>query len=130
MRALILALFLCLCATPALAAFEGPGTTPGAAQTAPQGGFKGPQSAAITQASQVATAYEDTQCTLTGSLTEQLSKNRYTFRDASGTTIVNIGKKKFRGQTVTPDTRIRIVGEVDFDHGGREVDVDHLEIVS
>ena len=131
MRALFLALCLCLCATPALAAFEGPGTAPHP-QYGPQGyqgGFRGPQSAAVTRASQVATAHEDTPCTLTGSIIEQISKNRYLFRDASGTTIVNIGHKKFRGQTVTPKTRIRLVGEVDFDHGGREVDVDYLEIV-
>ena len=43
--------------------------------------------------------------------------------------MVDIDQRKFRGQTVTPETQIRIVGEVDYDHGNKEVDVDYLEVL-
>ena len=60
---------------------------------------------------------------------EQLAPYKYTFRDETGSVVVDIDQRKFRGQTVTPDTRIRIVGEVDYDHGNKEVDVDYLEVL-
>lgn len=126
MRVLLTALLVLALATPAMAAFKGPGTEP-APQT--QGGFKGPKSQGVTMASQVAKAHDDTQVSLTGRLVEQLGPYKYTFRDETGSVVVDIDQRKFRGQTVTPDTRIRIVGEVDYDHGNKEVDVDYLEVL-
>ena len=126
MRVLLTALLVLALATPAMAAFKGPGTEP-APQT--QGGFKGPMSQGITRASQVAAAHDDAPVTLTGRLVEQLGPYKYTFRDETGSVVVDIHPKDFRGQTVTPDTRIRIVGEVDYEHGNKEVDVDYLEVL-
>ena len=126
MRTLLTALIVLALATPAMAAFKGPGTEP-----APQvmGGFKGPHSMGVTKASQVAAAHDDTPVNLTGHLVEQLGPYKYTFRDETGSVVVDIDQRKFRGQTVTPETQIRIVGEVDYDHGNKEVDVDYLEVL-
>lgn len=125
MRFLLTALLVFALASPAMAAFSGPG----AGGPGPQGGFHGPKSAGITRAADVARAHDDAHVTLTGHIVEQVAPEKYVFRDGSGTVIVDIDRKTFRNQKVTPQTRVRIVGEVDYDHGNKEVDVDFLEIV-
>ena len=39
---------------------------------------------------------------LRGNITERLSDDRYTFRDESGTVVVEIDHKRWNGVTVTP----------------------------
>lgn len=112
-------------AFPASAAFTGPGAEGGS------GGFAGPgPQGGITQAAQVKDAKDDAPVKLEGTLVERLHKDKYTFRDASGTVVVDIDRKDFRGQTVTPETKIRIYGEVDAKwNRENEVDVDRLEVI-
>lgn len=129
MRALLTALLVLALATPAMAAFSGPGAGNPPAQGGFQGGFQGPRSSGVNKAADVARAYDDAHVTLEGFLVEQVSHDKYLFRDDTGTVMVDIDHKKFRGQNVTPQTRVRIVGEVDFDHGSKEVDVDYLEVL-
>ena len=128
MRALLTALLVLALATPAMAAFSGPGTDTPPPPPA-QGGFQGPKAGGVNKAADVARAHDDAPVTLIGFLVEQLAHDKYLFRDDSGTVVVDIDHKKFRGQNVTPKTRVRIVGEVDVDHGSREVDADYLEII-
>ena len=107
----IMALLLSLAlAVPAFAGFEGP--------NASTGGFAGPGPQTITKAAQVQNALDDNTCTLEGNILERLSKNKYVFQDDSG-------------NRVTPETRVRLTGEVDHKKQGRanEVDVRYLEIV-
>ena len=125
MRALLTALLVLALATPAMAAFSGPG----AGNPPAQGGFQGPRSGGVNKAADVARAYDDAHVILEGFIIEQVSHDKYIFRDDTGTVVVDIDRKKFRGQNVTPQTRVRIVGEVDFDHGSKEVDVDYLEVI-
>lgn len=136
MRLLLTALLVLALATPAMAAFNGPGGGP--APAAPSqggpgfsgpGGFSGPQSRGVNKAADVARAYDDTPVVLVGNLVEQVGHERYVFRDGSGTVIVKIDHEDFRGQNVTPQTRVRVVGEVDYEHTHKEVDVDFIEIV-
>lgn len=123
MRYLTAFALVSILAFPASAAFTGPGAEGGA------GGFTGPQGG-ITQAAQIKDAKDDTPVTLEGTLVERLHKDKYTFRDASGTVVVDIDHKDFRGQTVTPETKIRIYGEVDTKRNREnEVDVDRLEVI-
>ena len=118
MLALLLSLAL---AVPAFAAFDGPGA----------GGFRGPGPKEVTQSAQVRDALDDTPCTLEGRIFERIGGDKYTFEDASGKVIVEIDDKVFHGNTVTPETRVRLVGEVERKKHGRpnEVDVRYLEIV-
>ena len=90
MRTLLTALLVLALATPAMAAFKGPGTEP-----APQvmGGFKGPHSMGVTKASQVAAAHDDTPVNLPGHLVEQLAPYKYTFRDETGSVVVDIDQR-------------------------------------
>lgn len=120
-------------AVPAFAAFEGPGSPQAAASSDPQttrGGFQGPRSGHVTQAAQVAGAHDDMPCVLEGNLLEQLARDKYVFQDASGKVVVDIDQKKFGAATVTPQTRVRLYGEVDArSHRPHEVDVDRLEVI-
>ena len=120
----IMALLLSLAlAVPAFAGFEGP--------NASTGGFAGPGPQTITKAAQVQNALDDTTCTLEGNILERLSKNKYVFQDDSGKITVEIGQRIFGSNSVTPETRVRLTGEVDHKKQGRanEVDVRYLEIV-
>ena len=118
----LLALLLSLClAVPALAGFSGPAAT---------GGFAGPGPREINQAAQVQTAQDEMPCVLTGNIIEQIRHDKYTFQDASGTVVVEIENKVFGNNNVTPQTRVKLVGEVDRKRQRpNEVEIRYLEIV-
>ncbi len=115
-----------LLALPAQAAFKGPGNE------AP-GGFKGPGTAvAATTVEAAANLPDNSIVTLTGNIVSHVtgSKDKYMFKDATGEIRIEISKKRFRGQDVTPENTVRITGEVDKDFGKSvEIDVKHLEVI-
>lgn len=127
MRKLLVLLAALMLAAPAQAAFQGP--------TAGNGGFRGPgngQTATVT-VEQAKRLPDDAKVTLTGSIVNQLpnTKDKYTFRDQSGDIQIDVDRKVFRNQTVTPESIVRIQGEVEKDFGHPvEIDVNLLEIVN
>ena len=125
MRYLMAFALVAALAIPSYAAFTGPGNA------GDKGGFKGPAPRdAITQAAQVKGAVDDTPVVLEGNIVEKVRKDRYLFRDASGTVVVDIDHKDFRGQEVTPQTKVRLTGEVDSKRNrDNEVDVDRLDVI-
>lgn len=126
MRTLMMLVLAAFIAFPAYAAFQGPGSDQ-------VGGFKGPGSTPeISTVQQIANLPDDARVTLTGNIVEKITgtRDKYTFRDDTGTIRVEIDKKHFRGQEVTPETKVRISGKVDKDFGKpTELDVKWLEIV-
>ncbi len=110
------------------AGYNGPGTP---AQTnAYRGGFSGPGAVNVTKAADVEKAYDDALAVLEGNIIEQKGKDHYIFKDASGTVLVKIKQKHFYGASVTPQTRVRLSGEVDKESFERtKVDVKRLEII-
>lgn len=48
---------------------------------------------------------------LRGNITERLSDDRYTFRDESGTVVVEIDHKRWNGVTVTPRDKVELRGK-------------------
>lgn len=121
--AIVLSVFL---AAPAFAAFQGPGA-------GQQGGFAGPgaQTQAMT-VQQVKNLPDDARVTLVGCIVNQLPRDddKYTFRDNTGEIVVDIDRKDFRGQTVTPQNLVRISGEVDKEwNRAVEIDVKSLEVL-
>lgn len=96
-------------------------------------GFLGPGvPPAVTTVSGALNAADDTPCVLEGRLTARIPhrKHRYVFEDATGRVTVKIRPRVFGPQTVTPQHRIRIVGEVDWDDKhANEVEVDGLLIL-
>ena len=100
------------------AGFEGPGAGVGAGM--------------VTRAADVAEAYDDVPCMLEGHLVEKLPqrKDRYVFRDESGTVVVEIEDETFGHLTVTPQNRIRLMGKVEWSSKRpNEVEVDGLAIL-
>lgn len=73
---------------------------------------------------------DDAHVTLTGKIIKQLGHEKYLFKDATGEITVDIDDEDFRGQEVTPQNTVRIMGEVDKEFGrGTEIDVKRLEIL-
>lgn len=129
MRLLAALALACFIATPAMAEFQNPGANS-------QGGFNGPgsmQQGSMVTVQQAAGMRDDAKVILTGKITQQLagSHDKYMFRDATGEIRVDIDRKVFRGQTVTPENTVRIMGKVDKDFGeATEIDVKRLEVLN
>jgi uncharacterized protein (TIGR00156 family) len=98
--------------TPAAAQFIGPGAT-GAQVTAAEASASRP----------------GTYVTLVGNIVAHLREDYYTFRDASGEIRVEIAAGVFGNRQVAPDTRVRLLGEVDNGRSGRYVWVKALDLV-
>lgn len=115
-------------ALPAQAAFDGPG-----AKTAATGGFEGPVSGVMADTvAKAVTLGDDSPVVLTGNIVSQVagSKDKFTFKDATGEVRVEIDRKVFAGRTVTPKDTVRIMGKVDKDFGKNvKIDAKALEIL-
>ncbi len=86
----------------------------------------------ITQAALVKTAEPETTCVLTGNITEQEQRDRYIFKDESGTITVKIAPQIFGNNDVNPNTRVKLVGEVNKkkrQSSNNEVKVRYLELI-
>ena len=117
MRALLASLMVLALALPASAAFEGPDEKSAADS--------------VNTAARALRAPDDAPCVLEGRIMARLPKEEhYRFQDASGSIPVEIDDELFAGQKVTPDSKVRLRGEVDVnDHGDREIEVKALEIL-
>jgi uncharacterized protein (TIGR00156 family) len=62
---------------------------------------------------QALSSADDSKVTLFGQIEKRLKKDKYLFKDASGTGIVEIDHKIWNGQTVTPNDRVLLSGKVD-----------------
>lgn len=73
---------------------------------------------------------DDQWVVLEGKIVERIKGDDYRFRDATGTIEIDIDDDIFKGQQVSPDTLIRIEGEVDTELvGDNKVDVERLTII-
>lgn len=90
-----------------------------------------PAAASLTKAAQIRDAHDKTPCLLEGYIAHSLpTKDRYLFRDDSGTVTVEIDADQLRNRTITPQTRVRLSGEADVKRDRpTEVDVDWMEIL-
>ncbi|MDT3249327.1 YgiW/YdeI family stress tolerance OB fold protein [Serratia sp. root2] len=127
MKKYTLAALIALCSAPVLAQ-QGGFLDPSApqTQTAPQGGFSGP-SAALTTVDKVKSMSDDTWVMLQGNIEQRVGDDTYTFRDASGTLTVEIDRKRWNGQTITPKDKVQLEGKVDKDWSSVEVDVKNIK---
>lgn len=90
-----------------------------------QGGFTGP-GPALTTVQQAREMRDDSHVALRGNIVQHLGKDKYLFRDGTGTVTVEIDHDKWAGQDVGPDDTVEIYGEVDKDWNSVEIDVDRL----
>ncbi len=122
---------LVLSITSANAQFVG---SPNAPAQGAQSGFQGPgdiYNTVLTTVRQVIDrGYDDQRVQLEGNIVQQIGKELYIFQDATGQIRVDIDHKYFRGQVVTPQDRVRIVGELDKDlFEPIEIDVKYLTLL-
>lgn len=112
--------------TPAGAAEPTP-VPPGGFQIAKteNGGFSGPglESSSVEQARGMR---DDAQVILRGNIVRHLGKDKYLFKDETGTINVEIDRDKWGGLTVTPSDVVELHGEVDKDWNSVEIDVDRV----
>lgn len=128
MRNIAIFLFLSALAVPAWAGFQQNNVNNNG-----NGGFVGPGSTAgISTVAQAKSARDDSPCVLTGNIVQRMpgDNEHYLFRDSTGEILVEIDDELFMGRTVTPETQIRIYGEVDNEVFERtKVDVKNLEVL-
>lgn len=94
------------------------------------GGFEGPGATSkVMSVTSVNDMGDDTKVILEGYLIRQISDEHYIFKDDTGEIEVEIDDEDFRGAKVTPDTKLRISGEVDKDWESIKIDVDYLKIL-
>jgi uncharacterized protein (TIGR00156 family) len=112
-RSLPLAMICLLLSAPAFAQFTGPSGTG--------------QESTVEQARN---ARVDTYVTVTGNILAHLREDYYTFRDATGEIRVEIEPSVWRNRKVGPDTKVRLLAEVDRNAAGTQyLWVESLEIV-
>jgi len=94
---------------------------------APQtGGFVGGAETIVTVA-QVKDMRDDVNVIVKGKILQRAGDEKYLFEDSTGSIIVEIDDKDWRGQTVTPNDTIKLYGEVDRGFLKTEIDVDYVE---
>lgn len=98
---------------PAFAAYNGPGPA-----------------SQVKTASDAAKAKDDTPVELTGYLVQSLGDEKYLFRDDSGDVEVEIDNALWRDIEVSSDTKVKLVGEVDDEWQGIEIEIDSMRLVS
>lgn len=76
---------------------------------------------------------DDTYVTVEGNIIEQQGKDheKYLFKDATGEIIVEIDRKVWRGQPITPDVKVKILGELDQSRNPERVKIEavYLEVL-
>ena len=93
----------------------------GKAQMQQQGFFD--ESAAVKTVADALKASDDTLVILEGQIVKQLDSDEFTFKDATGEIQIDVSKRAWAGQTITPQDTIQIRGKVDKEWGNTEVDV-------
>ena len=61
--------------------------------------------------------------TLEGKIEKQLGHEKYQFSDGTGTIVLDIDDKRWRGLTVGPEDTVVITGELDKDFTSLEIEV-------
>lgn len=94
-----------------------------------KGGFKGPGPAQTT-VSEAIKLRDDSPVTLQGHIIERLGDERYTFKDATGTVVIEIDDENWQGLEVTPTMEVVIEGEVEKNWSTVEIEVDRIRLAN
>jgi uncharacterized protein (TIGR00156 family) len=74
---------------------------------------------------------DDAPVVLEGYIIRQLRREHYVFRDATGEIQVEIDDKKWVGRRVGPETKVRIIGEMDRKmFRSNEIEVKQIEVLA
>lgn len=95
-------------------------------QPSPMGGFVGGPENIVT-IKQVKEMRDDVPVIVKGHIVQRMGDEKYLFEDSTGSITVEIDRKDWRGQTVTPSDEVKLYGEVDAGLFKTEIDVDYVE---
>ncbi|MGV6988394.1 YgiW/YdeI family stress tolerance OB fold protein [Testudinibacter sp. P80/BLE/0925] len=87
-----------------------------------RGGFVGEQ-AAVTKVVDIKNLKDDARVVLEGVIEQQVGKDDYVFKDDSGSIEVEIERRAWAGQEVTPTDKVKLFGEVDKSWNKVEVEI-------
>ncbi len=94
----------------------------------PAGGYTGSTNAVLTKASDIKKLRDNTYIMLKGNIVSKIGKEKYLFKDASGSVIIEIDDKNWAGITAGQNDTVIIEGEVDKDFNSTKVEVDTIRI--
>ena len=84
----------------------------------------------MTSVSEALKMNEDTIVTLRGNIVDKISEDKYTFKDSTGTMMVDIDNDKWAGISQDTKDMLELSGEIDREAGTVELDVDSIKKVS
>lgn len=90
-----------------------------------EGGYIASQ-ADISTVNKAQTMEDDSYVTLQGQIEKRVKKDKYQFKDQTGTMMVEINKKIWKGQVISADDTVQITGEIDKNKDGVMLDVESL----
>ena len=93
-----------------------------------RGGYNSNQ--APSKVSEVASMNDDQYVVLQGKIVKQVGKEDFLFRDASGEINVEIERKAWAGQEITPNNEVKLYGEVDKSWNKTDIEVHRVEKVN
>lgn len=64
-----------------------------------------------------------------GNIVNQVDSDTYTFRDSTDTILIDLDDALFKGRQVSPNDRVILYGEADYEEVGLYFDVDRLELI-
>ena len=70
---------------------------------------------------------DDQYIILQGNIIKQVGKDDFIFKDASGELQVEIDRKAWRGQDISPSDEVKLYGEVDKSWDKMEVDIERVK---
>ena len=135
MKKMLLPILGVLCLMMASVAFASSAVSPAVSPSstvsgAPaKGGFKGPGPAKTTVAEAIKLR-DDSPVTLQGYIVERLGDERYTFKDTTGTVIIEIDDDNWGGLEVTPENEVVIEGEVEKKRSSVKIEVDRIRFAN
>ncbi|WP_109077171.1 YgiW/YdeI family stress tolerance OB fold protein [Aggregatibacter kilianii] len=91
-----------------------------------RGGFVNSDQA-VSKVSDANTWKDDQYIILQGNIVKQVGKEDFIFKDASGEIQVEIERKAWHGQDISPSDEVKLYGEVDKSWDKTEVDIDRVE---
>ena len=81
------------------------------------------KNSAVKSVADAINAVDNTPVVLVGSIVKQVDKNEFIFKDSTGEIQIDVSKRAWNGQTITPQDTIEILGKVDKEWAQAEIDV-------
>ncbi len=84
------------------------------------------ESLAVKTVADALKASDDTPALLEGQIVKQIDKDEFIFKDATGEIQIDVSKRAWNGQTITPQDTIQIRGKVDNEWNKTEINVKQI----